>query len=325
MNAEERLETIQKLRELNFDKLFKLKGGKDYSYKIYSTLGHKHPEASQCCAGDGDKKCNFYGERIMSHGAHSQDFLDALKIKDEQTSNWRNDAVMFVFQDPSENDLHKNKSYEQKCQPDGWYWVWNEYKRYEDYNISDETDPTNDNHILNCFDKLFRNLRRPKDNYNALLFSVICLFKLKNAYVTNLVKCAKRNPTKEAMEYTELADICWNKFFDEELKIVQPKVVFAFGGPAYDEIKKRIDVSDESKSRPSFSLIKLRHPANFPLAAPFIRRLYFWGIMDGLICSEVIQPVEYKDYAGKVCSMVLKNDEDFFCRCSPKTDNQGLS
>lgn len=82
---------MQKLRKLNFEKLISV-GVPDvttYSFDEYKNNGYEHPGINGYCVSCEAKGCNHskddpsYKLTNISHGAHSSDFFQALKVKQD--------------------------------------------------------------------------------------------------------------------------------------------------------------------------------------------------------------------------------------------------
>ncbi len=308
-------DTLGRLRELNFGQLLSLdvQEPRQYSYNDYAKNAFIHPLKDQgYCTLCRPEVAAAGGAvsylRNMSHGAHSADFVAALSPSLDTTA-WRPDGVMFVFAAPStwQNDLYRKEDKntadwppEKKRQPQKWYWVWGDDPRQaEDYVASSG----------------LTHLRTDSDKYNALLFSAICMFKLANAYATNLVKCAtlRQGPDGERAEFPESCVAkCQTAFLLKEIGIVKPRVLFCFGGTVHRHLTQLLTSSEA----PGTSVIvRLPHPAR-PFEPSLIRRAYFWGILEGLCRGKVLTEDEYLEYARSFLNDIGRAPADDFVRAA---------
>ena len=240
------------LRILNFQELIRLDvpDARSYGFAGYAARGMRHPAAlaycTACededgtCASDGlqfyrpkDSKDGFR-MRYISHGSTADDFMDAVSDRPD-TSGWNDGGVMFVMENPSLNyDEDINGSKQQgierriyRAQPlerggrkyekwpaEQWYWIHGQRARC-------------------AFPDEFRGQR-----YGSFVASAVETFHLRNAYMTNLVKCGvcmlpSENQKEEYLntDYYDPACVarCMEKFLKREIEAVQPRVIFAFG------------------------------------------------------------------------------------------------
>ncbi len=275
------------LKELNFKKLISVDYDciDNYSFDVYKKNGCKHIIENYCtlceeenvnCYNDSEYKT--YKLQNISHGAHSKDFLEALEpIID--TKDWHNDGVMFIMENPSKDygiydkDVGNGKQYK-KNPSKLWYWIEQELKGKE-YPIG------------------FK-----RGSYGDLIESAILTFKLKNAYVTNVVKCGlnDENDNYKNTDYLQKKCIekCIKEYLMEEIEIIKPKVIFAFGKNS----KSRIDEFCKGNSMDKINVFKLPHPARF-LEDEYFKTLYFCLMAKGLCKSEVISEKYYIEMMKK--------------------------
>jgi hypothetical protein len=218
------MQELHELRRLNFDKLLILKHPdvKNYSYREYKENNHQHPQIVGYCTQCEKEKCNRsvtdaaeFSLRHISHGAHSQDFLDALKVSEDVT-NWHGESVLFVYETASLDDENRRTykpvefSGEKKYPTHEWYWVHHDRKAQR-------------------FPEGFKGR-----SYSDFFLSAILTFRLRNAYMTNLVKCGLNS--EDGKRFQGLADFnpkcietCVAQYLTREIEILQPRVIFAMG------------------------------------------------------------------------------------------------
>jgi hypothetical protein len=102
-----------------------------------------------------------------------------------------------------------------------------------------------------------------KDSYGPYFSYLMGPFGLRNVYITNAVKCGRVGPdgnfqpfqggSKNSVE-KKVRENRYKEFLKEEVSLVRPAIVFAFGGNAYA-------CSDFLRSEhPQLPVIKLYHP-----------------------------------------------------------------
>ena len=212
----------------------------------------------------------------MSHGAHAVDFLAALKEPVDVTG-WHEEPVLFVYEAPSKDyGFYESVTYRkmEKRPTKEWYWI----HRDQD---------------LTRFPDGFKG-----GTYGDFVLSAICTFRLKNAYVTNLVKCGL-NPD-DGQQFRGLAyyqpgciDTCVRRYLQREIEIFKPRVIFAVGAKVFKCIGEWL----QSISRDEVPLHQLPHPARRQggFKDSYFRVLYFWLIVLALRQAEIIQPSEAED------------------------------
>lgn len=133
--------------------------------------------------------------------------------------------------------------------------------------------------------------------YGKLIASVILTFKLKNAYITNLVKCGLNLENGDKFKGTsfynsECIENCYHKFLKKEIEEVAPKVIFAFGRNTYEWLCK---LNTEIK------IVMLPHPARRQggFTDEFYQTLYFCLIAKWLLKKRVINDDFYVDLMVK--------------------------
>lgn len=128
--------------------------------------------------------------------------------------------------------------------------------------------------------------------YGTLFNSLIFTFKLRNAYLTNLVKCGLNNDNEEyrgIYKYNyECVSTCYENYLSKEIELVDPKVVFCFGSSVYDHF---YDLYPDDFP---FPVITLPHPAGQRrgFKNEFYRHLYFSMVLEGLYKASIISKKE---------------------------------
>lgn len=172
------------------------------------------------CAGPVDnKKNNGYQLKYVSHGAHALDFCQRMDIEPDDT--WNDIPVLFLFENPSVQYDDQYEVHEGKCPARKWYWLrdGNEEKDFS-------------------YPQYFR-----QGCYGDLVASLIKMFKLGNAYMTNFVKCSMNDTDGKrylgTTEYKEeCIETCFTNVLLKEIEILttykKEIVVFAFSNRVYE-------------------------------------------------------------------------------------------
>lgn len=337
-------EEKRKLNELNFKDLI----GMDFSewedadnaaqYSFDSYRRHKchHPKITKYCTICDDKEKaeeNFYIRnegidesfhlRNISHGSKTEDFLQAMGIKNEDIHDWKNEnSVLFLMENPSNNFEHwdngvnygylyegvKNGSYN-KYPARLWYWIHDSESRkckdgYPNYFAGGE--------------------------YGKLIASAIMSFRLKNAYMTNLVKCGLNKDTdKEKKNYKNLSAYnpkcirtCCEKYMQEEMKIIHPKVIFAFGKNTFDKLEANARAcwlecwernsyyaKAQLKDKQKVYIVKMPHPARRAFNNEYYPLVYFCMMAKWLHKGGVIDDKFYYDRMSFFAQKEIANEE----------------
>lgn len=192
----------------------------------------------------------------VSHGTHTFDYLQACG-KDLNTfdfSAWSDIPVLFLFENPSNDKGIYIPTYN-KRPAKRWYWV------------------SDDCHKINFAGKNKHIDSFSSKYYNGMVYSLIDLFKLGNAYVTNVVKCGMNNNNGDGYLDTsqynpECIKSCLEKILKEEIKALtnqgqKPLIIFAFGTRTYKLINEAMDLPSFSSIKPNTTLIEMPHPACF--------------------------------------------------------------
>lgn len=259
---------IEELKELNFNKVLKV-NSKQKSYSFSEYINNKEHQIEGFCTSCEEKNCHYsfknptFKLSTMSHGTHTADFIEAQRNFNIDTSAWHEQPVMFVFESPAgEDQKYRPITYNEvtKKPVKEWYWIHNVKEKYLEFPEKFEKGK----------------------NYGSLVLSMINTFKLKNAYITNLVKCGLNN---DAGQFRGLAHFsnecvvnCYETILKKEIEIVQPRVVFAFSKSVKRWLKK-LD--------PSLRIVYLPHPAG-RVENKVQKLYYFWEVTQGLYDAGIL-------------------------------------
>jgi hypothetical protein len=276
------MDAVRKLRRLNFADLLLLEHPDvaAYGYGDYKANGHHHPKIVGYCIECERKGCHIsvqepaFSLKNISHGAHTTDFLVALRETVDVTG-WHDEPILFVYEAPSlDYGIYEPVTYEQvtKRPTKDWYWIHHD-----------------------------QDVRRFPDSftggtYGDFVLSAILTFRLKNAYMTNLVKCGLN--TDDGQQFRGLASfqptcvqLCVDRYLRREIEILEPRVIFAVGAAVYNWVASTV--------RSTIPTHQLPHPAGgrrgFKNA--YFRVLYFWLVALALHKAEIIQSTEAEDLA----------------------------
>ena len=282
MLKEGSVDAVRELKKLNFASLLILDhpAVSNYSYSEYQANGYRHPQIVGCCTECERKGCSTsvqepgFSLKNMSHGTHSADFLAALREPVDVTG-WHEEPVLFVYEAPSlDYGIYEAVEYQQRTKrpTKDWYWIHR--------------------------DQDFR--RFPDDfkgrTYGDFVLSAICTFRLKNVYVTNLVKCGLN--TDDGSQFRSLASFqptcvqtCIDRYLQREIEIFEPRVIFAVGAGVYNWVTSAV--------RDGIPKYQLPHPAGGRrgFKDSYFRVLYFWLIVLALHQAEIIPTAEAEDLA----------------------------
>jgi len=259
---------IEGLKELNFKKVLKV-ASKEGSYSFREYMENGGHQIEGFCTSCEEKNCHHSSKNpkfklsTISHGTHTADFIEAQRNFTADTSTWHEQPVMFVFESPAgEDQKYSQITYNEvtKKPVKEWYWIHKEKDRYIEFPEKFEKGK----------------------NYGSLVLSMINTFKLKNAYITNLVKCGLNN---EQGQFRGLAHFskecivnCYETILKQEIEIVQPRVVFAFSKSVKGWLKK-LD--------PELRVVYLPHPAG-RVENKAQKLYYFWEVTQGLYDAGII-------------------------------------
>ena len=275
----------KELKELNFNNLLKIDHPniEKYSFEDYAKNGYKHPIIGMCtkCEEEkvniclSDKKCKL---KNMGHGSMTDDILAATGQK--SSPDWKEDSVLFVLENPGPCD---NEIYTQV-----------KYKGFEKF-------PSQQWHFVNpqpypqrCeYPYHFK-----KKEYGELFCSILFTFKLRNMYITDVIKCGMIHENGKYLHINTYDDKCiencLKNYFYKEIQLVNPKIIFCLGGNSHNQITKHLDeIEDFLKHRPVVK--ELPHPNNRSCKTSIeFRDKYYSGIINGLFESHIISEKEKK-------------------------------
>lgn len=277
------------LKRLNFNDLLKLDDSIDpahYDFNTY-TANQKHPTIGYCTRCE-DKGCHVspkhpnFSLSHISHGSSSDDLFQATRTENTSLQGWHSENVLFIMESPSVDgwDLYSELKYlgYKKKPAQFWYWI----HKYQDQ----ATYPT---HFS-------------RGEYGLLFKSIVFTFRLKNAYLTNLVKCGLNNSAgafKGFKEYDPLAiETCYENFLEKEIQMFQPKIIFCFGANVYNYIWYKYE-DDEFP----WIVMPLPHPATRSLTNLQLRHLYYSLILEGLHEAKIISLDEAKGKYGEFLTL----------------------
>ena len=215
-----------------------------------------HKEIQDVCSlcekkGNNIPKNNpGYKLSTMMHGAHSIDYVNACKdfvSLESYMKGWSDTPVLFLLENPSiKYDFYgdckgKNPTKE-------WYFIHDYIDNPDDYKYPSQ-------------------LRQ--GYYASMIYSLIRMFKLANAYATDVVKCGMLNGENflGTSEYkTECVNECVSRYLVKEIKALtkynKNLVIFAFSGQVYDLIRCLFAASPELADQISATICLLPHPAS---------------------------------------------------------------
>lgn len=174
-------------------------------------------------------------------------------------SAWSDIPVLFLFENPSNDKgiyADINIPTYNKRPAKRWYWV------------------SDDCHKINFAGKNKHIDSFSSKYYNGMVYSLIDLFKLGNAYVTNVVKCGMNKGNGDGYLNTvyykkDCIISCENNILSKEIPVLtknQEKnslIIFAFGTRTYKLINEAMDLPSFSSIKPNTTLIEMPHPACF--------------------------------------------------------------
>ena len=192
-------ETFEEINELRFGKLIQYADPQNQSYtyddetKRYIRSDTPTAVCQECEDNSANKSSDGeFSLQIVSHGIHSLDLFKIQKFNDY--SDYRDDAVMLVMESPASNlDACYKEEIDGKHPAKVWWWA--------DGKSTDERT---------TYPYGFSSKK-----YGEFFNSFVHTFKLKNAYMTNLVKCGMLNSDHD--KYANLDKFpakCKNNCFD---------------------------------------------------------------------------------------------------------------
>lgn len=220
--------------------------------------------------------------QIVSHGIHSLDLFKIQKFNDY--SDYRDDAVMLVMESPASNldACYKEEiggKHPEKHPAKVWWWA-------------DGKSTAKSTTYPNEFSS---------KKYGEFFNSFVHTFKLKNAYMTNLVKCGmlKDSDHNKYGNLDEFPDkcisMCFKEFFLKEVEILKPKVIFTLSSKVNNYLnKKTVLKSIEEKLGAEPYIVTLPHPARCRqgFTNEFYRTLWYCRTLEGMINAGIITDKE---------------------------------
>lgn len=208
----------------------------------------------------------------ISHGSHSDDFIEAASNMVD-THGWHEEGVMFLMEGPSiDYGIYSDGTSDgyKKRPAKRWYWI-------------------HDRRAMHEYPAKFQG-----GEYGDFVGSAIQTFHLKNAYMTNLVKCGMND--KDGQKYVGLGCYnpaiiknCFDNYLAQEIESIDAKVIFAFGSKVYNKLKELIAASALNDRR--ILVIGLPHPAGQRrgFKDDYYQTLYFHLILKGLCDAKIIK------------------------------------
>jgi len=266
------------LRSISFSSILKLKDQSIipfYNYDYFKKLPNGHEISGYCtkCEENNLNKVSDKNLSLITYGTHTIDYIDYLIDPPLDRDDWHKDGVMFVFENPGEPwkkyGGHDSKEgmyryceelpYKKSPMLNSWSWIgWDKKKAQIDF----------------AYPKCFHH-----KSYGALILSIILLFKLDNAYVTNAVKCGTESGDNTGKYCSKTVDMCVKTHLIKEIYALQPKLIFAFGKRTFNIIKK---------TSPNSKIIYLPHPASRGKTSN-IRWSYSYEVLEALCEASVVK------------------------------------
>ena len=281
-------ETFKEINELRFGKLIIYDKPQNQSYtyddeKERYIRSAKPTALCNLCEKNSVNKSSDgeFSLQIVSHGIHSFDLFKIQKPKDY--SDYRDDAVMLVMESPSNNvDACYKEEINEKHPAKVWWWA----------DGKSTAEPI-------VYPKRFSSKM-----YGDFFNSFVHTFKLKNAYMTNLVKCGMLNSAHDKFgnldEFpAKCINMCFKEIFLEEVKILKPKVIFTLSSKVnnYLNEKKVIEkIEKELGTKPY--IVTLPHPARCRqgFTNEFYRTLWYCRTLEAMINAGIISNKNEQHY-----------------------------
>lgn len=261
MNYNLILKNSKELHEINFNQIIKVNNYNDdfsltedyYNFNKYVGNGeYKNGsfkyEITGCCTKcdpnaildknekwnkkDKTEYDNYYKDyrlKYVSHGSHTLDFLNAANLNKKEIKHlfenkcWIDTPVLFLMENPSINYEIYEECANGKFPTKTWYWIHRKMQKPSDINTDEY-------------------LKQGK--YGEMVYSLICKYKLANAYLTNVIKCGLNGHKNGKDDYLgtvwykdECKNKCLNEIFSKEIETLiegyDQLKIFAFGSNAY--------------------------------------------------------------------------------------------
>jgi Uracil DNA glycosylase superfamily len=285
----------KELNQLNFNKLLLLDSSINLDIYDFNTYlkNNQHIVKGYCllCEKRGCSTCptdNTFELKNISHGASTDDILLATKQNAIDLSEWHTEGVLFLMEGPSKDyDIYEEVEFNgyKKRPTTLWYWVHEEQKSYS-------------------YPEEFQGRK-----YGTLFNSIIFTFKLRNAYLTNLIKCGLNNlddKYKPIGDYNpESIKTCYENFLKKEIEIINPKVIFCFGSKVYNFLWTQY-----SNDLFPWVVISLPHPARgrSGFLPDLFRHSYYSMILEGLYESGIITINEAEKKYGEFLELSIRDN-----------------
>lgn len=276
MSYEQIFENVKELHNINFDKergIIKMKNFDKESFSLMTNYDIENycfrQETIGYCNNCKDiithnvKKNPGYEMKFVTHGSHSFDFFQASDYKNIEKEIFdKNEVIdipiLFLMENPSNDDdgiykyLESDELKIGKKPTTQWYWIHGKKEQID----------SDSNRIQNAI---------KQKEYGKAVYSLICEFKLVNAYQTNIVKCGislKKAPKKYSFLNTDsYSKECKNKCRDEILKKeidaltngFDKLIVFAFGSRTRWLVEPLLKTYEGKQ----IQLLQLVHPASY--------------------------------------------------------------
>lgn len=278
-------ETFKKINELRFGKLIQYADPQNQSYtyddgtKRYIRSDTPTAVCQECEANSVNKSSDDeFSLQIVSHGIHSLDLFEIQKFNDY--SDYRDDAVMLVMESPASNlDACYKEEFDGKHPAKVWWWA-------------DGKSTAKSTTYPNEFSS---------KKYGDFFNSFVHTFKLRNAYMTNLVKCGmlKDSDHNKYGNLDKFPSECKNKcienIFLNEVEALKPKVIFTLSSKVYNYLnEKKVIKRIEEKLGTKPYIVTLPHPARCRqgFTNEFYRTLWYCRTLEGMINAGIITDKE---------------------------------
>lgn len=284
-------ETFKEINELRFGKLIQYTDPQNQSYTYNDEMERyiRSDTPTAVCHECEDNSANKSSDgefslQIVSHGIHSLDLFKIQKFNDY--SDYRDDAVMLVMESPASNlDACYKEEIDGKHPAKVWWWA--DGKSTDDHKSTDERT---------TYPYGFSSRK-----YGEFFNSFVHTFKLKNAYMTNLVKCGMLNSDHD--KYGNLdkfpakcISMCFKEIFLKEVEALKPKVIFTLSSKVYNYLtaNKRLNEIKGVKGCESLDIVALPHPARCRqgFTNEFYRTLWYCRTLEGMINAGIITDKE---------------------------------
>jgi len=273
------------LRRLNFDDLLILNDAVPVStYDFNKYMSNDIHLLKGYCVRCEERGCNVcpqdkeYKLMNISHGASSDEVLFATGQENFDFTDWLDEGIMFIMEGPSIDGwgLYEEVEYKgyKKRPAKLWYWIHDRQERLE--------------YPAEFWGR----------TYGTLFNSIVFTFKLRNAYLTNFVKCGLNNENNQfkgikEYDYKSLTT-CFENYLLKEIEIMNPKVVYCFGSSVVNNL------DDMYPDDYPFTVVGLPHPARARsgFKNDYYRHLYYSLILEGLYKAGIISKEQAKAKYG---------------------------